>query len=231
MPRAPPGRLRLPSSNTEPVAMRTRRSSQLDSIGPFLLRSDREGEGFRTLARLPFGGVLQGFHRPRLIEVKDGIELLLQPRLEVVAHALGFGAVDHPDGPLEPGIAQGVADCAIRTPGEQEASGEGGMEQRLAATRQGRPDALALGHSSPVGGGSDRSVMCGEADQDGIAAVFLAHQLTYDKLAALAHLGCARVPQVRIMRPDDDLRGPVLPPEMRRQRIERLDHVTVTQVP
>ena len=55
------------------------------------------------------------------------------------------------------------------------------MEQRLAAARQGWPDALALGHSSPVGGGSDSAVIGGEADQDGIAAVFLSHQLTYVK--------------------------------------------------
>src|SRR6202040_3088323 len=105
------------------------------------------------------------------------------------------------------------------------------MEQRLAATRQSGPDALALGHPSPVGGGSDRSVMRGETDQDGIAAVFLAHQLTYVQLAALAHFRRLGVPQVRIMRPNDDLRAPILSTEMRHQRIERLDHVTVAQVP
>src|ERR1700738_5599260 len=105
------------------------------------------------------------------------------------------------------------------------------MEQRLAATRQSRPDALALGHSSPVGGGSDRAVMRGETDQDGIAAVFHAHQLTYVQLAALPHLGCTRVAQVRVMCPDDDLRVPILPTEMRRQRIERLDPVTVAHIP
>ena len=78
-----------------------------------LLRSDREGEGLRDLAGLPFGGVFQRLDRPRLIEVKDGIELLWQPRVEVVAHALGFGAIDDPDRPLEPRIAQGIANGAI----------------------------------------------------------------------------------------------------------------------
>src|ERR1700681_3864085 len=136
MPRTPSGGLRFPASSAEPAAKRTRRSSPFDPIGPSH-GLDRKGEGFRYLARLPFGGVLQWFNRPRLIEVKYGVELVRQPRLEVVAHPLGFGTVDHPDCPFELGITQGIADCAIRTPSEQKTGGEDGMEQRLPATVQG----------------------------------------------------------------------------------------------
>src|SRR5437016_6789492 len=104
MPRASSGRLKLPSSSTRPAATRTGRSSRFDPIAPST-GSDREREGLPDLARLPLGGVLQRLDCPRLIEVRDGIELLWQPSLEVVAHALGFGAVDYADRPLEPRIA------------------------------------------------------------------------------------------------------------------------------
>src|SRR5437868_5980723 len=105
------------------------------------------------------------------------------------------------------------------------------MEQSLAAVRKGSPDALALSHSSPVRGGSDRAVISGEPDEDGIGAIFLPRQLAYIQLAALAHLGRTCVSQVRIMRPDDDFRGSILTTDMRDECIERLDHVTVAQVP
>src|ERR1700738_2238846 len=45
-----------------------------------------------------------------------------------------------------------------------------------------------------------RAVMRGEADKNGIAAIFLTHQLAYVQLAALPHLGCTGVPEVRIMK-------------------------------
>ena len=49
-----------------------------------------------------------------------GVELLWQPGVEIVAHTLCFGTIDHPDRPLEPNVAEGIADCLIRLPGEQE---------------------------------------------------------------------------------------------------------------
>src|SRR5438552_1771051 len=35
-----------------------------------------------------------------------GVELLWQPSAEIVAHTLGFGTIEHPDRPREPGVAQ-----------------------------------------------------------------------------------------------------------------------------
>src|SRR5689334_8691333 len=101
MPRACPGMFRSPSSVARPAAMRTSRSSPFPAMNPFQLH--REGEDFRQLARLPFGGVLQRLDRPRLIKVEHGVELICQPRLEIVAHTLGFGTIDHSDRPLQPG--------------------------------------------------------------------------------------------------------------------------------
>ena len=105
------------------------------------------------------------------------------------------------------------------------------MEQRIAAAGKRRPDALALSHAIPVGGGRNRPMIRGEADQHGIAAIFLARQLADIQLAALTHRCCPGVAQMRIMRPDDDLGMPTFAAEVSHQRLQRLDHVAVAQVP
>src|SRR2546427_160598 len=94
--------------------------------------------------------------------------------------------------------------------GEQETGDFAVMERRFIATGKRRSDVLALGRCVPVGGGGDGAMVRGEADQDGVAAVPLAHELADVQLAAPAHVRRARVTEVRVMRPDDDLRAPRL---------------------
>ena len=56
----------------------------------------------------------------------------------------------------------------------------------------------------------------GEGDQGGLVAVPLTRELPEVQLAATAHLRRPRVAQVRVVRPDDDLRAPPdLPIEVR----------------
>jgi hypothetical protein len=105
------------------------------------------------------------------------------------------------------------------------------MEDRLVASGERWPDPLALGRPAPVGGGRDGAVVCREADQHGVLAVPLARELAEVQLSAPAHLRRPRVAQVRVVRPDDDLRARDLPLEGRGQGVERLGHVTVAQVP
>src|SRR5919106_2477740 len=105
------------------------------------------------------------------------------------------------------------------------------MEQRLVAAGQRRPDTFALGRRAPLGGRRDRAVVRREADQHGIAAVFLAYQLTHVQLAALAPVRGPRIAQMRVVRPNDNLRAAAPPLEMGFQRLQRLDHVAVAQVP
>ena len=50
-------------------------------------------------------------------------------------------------------------------------------------------------------------------------------------LSALAHLSRASVAEVRVVRPQDDLRLPALFFEMRYQRMQRFRHVAVAQIP
>ena len=105
------------------------------------------------------------------------------------------------------------------------------MEECFIAAGKSWPDPFALSRSSPVRRSSDRAVMRREADEDGLSAIFLAHQLTHIQLAALTHLRRPGVSQMRIMRPDDNFCLPALAIEVRDKRIECLDHVTVAQVP
>ena len=105
------------------------------------------------------------------------------------------------------------------------------MERGLMAANEPGADILALGRSVPVGGRRDGAVVRGKADQDGVAAVPLAHELADVQLAAPAHVRRARVAEVGVMRPDGDLRAPRLSFKVRDQRLERLDHVAVAQVP
>ena len=88
------------------------------------------------------------------------------------------------------------------------------MEERLVALGQRGPDALALRRRVPVRGGGDRSVVCGEAEQECVATVTLACELADVELAACAHLGAARVADVRVVRPHDRARVAVVAVEV-----------------
>src|SRR5438105_9420647 len=105
------------------------------------------------------------------------------------------------------------------------------MEHRLVAARKRRANTLALGPSAPVGSCRHRAVMRGEANQNGIAAVFFAHELPDIELPAPAHLGGARVAEMRVVRPNGDLRATTVLAEMLDQRLERLHHMAVAQIP
>jgi hypothetical protein len=58
-----------------------------------------------------------------------------------------------------------------------------------------------------------------------------AHQLADAQVAALAERRRPRIADVRVVRPDDHLRRPALPPEVGADRVERVGHVTVPQTP
>lgn len=68
-------------------------------------------------------------------------------------------------------------------------------------------------------------------DQHAVEPVLLAHELPHVPLTAPAHLRCPRVAQVRVVRPDDNLRTPGQAAEVGGERVKRLGHVAVSQVP
>src|SRR5205085_8275667 len=125
----------------------------------------------------------------------------LEPRLEVVREALGLGPVDDPDRTLEPA----PADLDRR---EEEPWRRGFVEEALPASVQSRPDALPLGGAAPVGGCGDRAVVGREAHEHRVKAVALPRELADVELGRLAELRRARVADVRVVGPDDDLWRP-----------------------
>ena len=105
------------------------------------------------------------------------------------------------------------------------------MENLLVAVAKAGADTLALSRPAPIGSRGDGAVVSGKAHQNGVAAVALAHELANVQLAPPAHLRRPRVAQVRIVRPDNNLRTHVLAVEIFDQRVECLHHVLVAQVP
>src|SRR3979411_1212061 len=65
------------------------------------VRSHSEREGFRWLAPFPLRGGLERPHGPRLVRVHHDVELVGQPRPEIVTPTLGLGQVDDSDRALE----------------------------------------------------------------------------------------------------------------------------------
>src|ERR1700751_5922618 len=105
------------------------------------------------------------------------------------------------------------------------------MEQCLVAAGERRTNPLALGRCSPIRGCRNGAMMRGKADQYCIVTVFLTCELAYIELGALTHIGRACIAEMRIMFPNGNLRAAVTPTEMHDQRIERLGHVAVAQIP
>src|SRR5438105_594342 len=179
-PRASAGVLRSPSSSTSPTAIRTGTLSIPVGIHP----SHGKRECLGHLACFRLRAVIQRLDGPRLIEVKNGVELIAQSCLEIMARALGRRAVDDADRTLEARTAQSFVRRVIGPPGQQETCREPRVEQRLPASGKRGADILALGRTSPVGCGGDRPVIRREADQRGVTAVFLADELPNIQFAA-----------------------------------------------
>ena len=81
------------------------------------------------------------------------------------------------------------------------------VEEGLVAPGKGRTDALRSAGASQFERRRDGAAVGREADQDRVAAVLLAHELADIPFALYAHMGRPGVAEVRVMRPDDDLRG------------------------
>lgn len=96
-----------------------------------------------------------------------GVELGVQPGVEVVAGPFGLRPVDDADGAFQPRAGKPLA--ALLVEWEQEALVVGLVEQLLVANGKGGPDVLAVGGATPLGGGRDLAVMGGETDQQALA--------------------------------------------------------------
>src|SRR3954463_13020905 len=104
------------------------------------------------------------------------------------------------------------------------------MEQRFITFRQSWPDTFGLVHGAPVGCRGHGAGVRRESNQNRLRGAF-ANELAEIPFSILAAIGSARVAQMRIVGPDDDpgLSESLL--QMSRQRMERLRHVAVSQIP
>ena len=96
-----------------------------------------------------------------------------------MALTLRLRPVDHADGPFEPGTAQPFGQRLTVIPDKQEPAELRAVEQVLIAARERRANAFALRRLSPIGRGRNGAVVCGKADQDRVAAIFLARELAH----------------------------------------------------
>src|SRR4051812_17982383 len=85
----------------------------------------------RQLAAVPDRLALQRLQGVRFIEVNEGVELLGQPGLEVVAPALGLGAVDDADCAFEARCAEQGGGVVLRAQIEPELREPDCVEERF----------------------------------------------------------------------------------------------------
>src|SRR5581483_9201735 len=104
------------------------------------------------------------------------------------------------------------------------------MKYSFVAMRQRRANALGFVRTTPLRGSRDRTDVCSKSYEDGWR-VALANKLSRVPLAIAAALGCTRVTQMRVVRPDHNLNCGKPTLQMRGQRTKRFSHVTVAQIP
>ena len=102
------------------------------------------------------------------------------------------------------------------------------MALALVALGVAPPHLLHAHRPIPVVGGGDGAAVGAEADEIALVAIRLAHELADIQLAARAHLGVARIADVRVVLPHDRLGAAAAGLQ---QRLERVVHVPVAQVP
>ena len=150
---------------------------------------------------------------------------------EIVAAALGLGAVNHANGTFEPRLVQGQRKLGMAGEVNQKVAQASGMKLGFVALRQSRAHRFALGRAVPIRGGRHRAVVGAKAHEQGLAPKALAHQLPQIEFAARMHGGGAGVAQVRVVGPDHHLGRAGGLVKVAHKRQQRVHHVLVTQVP
>ena len=90
---------------------------------------------------------------------------------------------------------------------------------------------LAVRRTVPLRGCRHRAGVRREPDEHGARAVRLSNELADVQLAPLAHLGRARIAEMRVVRPDDHAGIGPLALEEPHQLTEGVDHVPIAEVP
>src|SRR3990167_3249784 len=175
-------------------------------------------------------GGAERFDRVGFVEPDEGIELIGQHGLEVVALQLGQRPVDDADGALEQeggqpvaqGLALGIA------PVEQGGAEAALVKLILPTVRARRADVLDVHLAIPVVGGGHLAMVGAHADQHGVVLPGNPAELTDVEFAAPAHGGGGSIADMRVVRPDHGFRRGAA---VLQQGLQGLEHMPVAQVP
>src|SRR5206468_5205849 len=111
--------------------------------------SEARGIGFGWLSRLPPDAALEWLERRRFVEVQHEIELVRQPRREVVARAFGARQVDDANRAFEMRHRKRARQLEIVTQRQEHFPDAGVVEQPLVAAGHRRPHDFSLGRLIP----------------------------------------------------------------------------------
>src|SRR4051812_1455770 len=162
--------------------------------------------------------------------MNDRVELPVEMGLEIMAPPFRFRPIDHADGAFDQRAGQRLAGVAADVAEiDPETRQIRRVKKFLVTSGHSRTNSFPPGGGIPVVGRGYGSPAGGESEKKRLFAEFLADELADVELAALAHLGCARVTQMRVMRPNHDLASATV--EMSQERLDRSRHVFVPQVP
>ena len=156
----------------------------------------------------------------------EGVELLGQLRLEVVARQLRLRPVHHADGALQPRFRQRLAQLRpVRpAPVHQAPRHARSPEQRLVAVVTRGDDPAHLAGHVPILRRDHRAAVGAEPHQHGVPPVLPPGQLAQVELPPPPHRRGGRIPDVRVVRPHHRLRPR---PARLQQMVQRVGHVPV----
>ena len=174
-----------------------------------VVRLKPTGKCLFHLAGLPFNGSFKGLDCARPIVMQDPIELLGQLSVKIMTDQFRIWPVNHADRALQSFLAQSCGQPAVVAQIQKEIRDVEFVKEALVTFRMCGADDFAFCGCVPFGCSGNRTIVSGETDRDRLSAKVFPDQLPEIQLTAPAHLGRARVTQMRIMRPDDDFGGSI----------------------
>src|SRR6516162_9721337 len=204
------------------------KDSRTSSCNPIGRRLQHGRIRLGNFSGLPLRCPLQRLDGASFVVMQNDIELLRELRVEIVARALRSRQIDDANGTLQERLLQGRCSLFPLTETKEKIRSTHLVEERLVTPGQRGPDILTFSRTIPTGRRRHGARVRSKPNEGRFSAVSLAYQLAQIQFPSLSHFCRAGVPEMRVMRPDNNLRSrsKVVP-----QRIQGLRHMGVTQIP
>src|SRR5437016_1874859 len=105
------------------------------------------------------------------------------------------------------------------------------MKQRFIAIRKARSHTLSFSAAVPVRLSGHRTRIGAKANEHGITSIPVERKLSEVEFTDIAHVGSTRVSEMRVVRPHNNFRIPFMMGEMANERIQRVAHILIAQIP